>query len=617
MWQRCADVPYPASPCINGVSGYGVRPDGPRWVGDRNALLFVQFEPDLEGFLAPDLFLWQLDAPSDEVRRVTHGAAVLDADPSPDGTWAVAVRHRFGRSELVSVDLQSGDVSVLSAGSEDDTVAFPRLDPGGRRVAYVRQRSGGEAPGWELVVRDVDARRGLGPAKVLPTPGTARISHPEWHPEGHHLYVSLAFDGFIDLYRLSLDGLETVALTRGQGAAMAPAPTPDGGALFYLSLEPDGLDLRRLALEEGGPATPLPVLPLADWPEEQRQAMVPAVPPRPVAPPETFESRELSPERPYGWGHLEWFPLVGGRITPHQESLEVGLRAGDVLGRFELLALASGTSDQLEGGALQGTWRGRPTAWRGHIFDLDASLLGDGFASSYRGIELAMTRSWRWRTLSGHLQSGALWSELETPRGRFMESRTLHRRTFFTATGWRAAQRRGDWRFFERLDLAAEVGRTEDDTWRRLAGSAGLDVTRRGWGGLHLSWHHAELLSSEHDFERFRLGGLQGSLPSPFALRQWIEVPALPPAMATADDITTFRVDLKPGGGPWSLFYAHHRLTAEIDSVALRGLEVRWKRGPWPLLRLPGFDFSAGAAEILNTRLDRDIEGWLTLTFRP
>jgi hypothetical protein len=48
-------------------------------------------------------------ASGSHVERITRLADVRDADPAPDGTWAVAVRNRHGLSELVRVDL---DVAV-------------------------------------------------------------------------------------------------------------------------------------------------------------------------------------------------------------------------------------------------------------------------------------------------------------------------------------------------------------------------------------------------------------------------------------------------------------------------------------------------------------------------
>ena len=68
--------------------------------------------PDGEGFLHPDLYEWRPG--SGEMRRITRQADLRDPDPSPDGSWAVAVRDRFGLSQLVTVDLASGETRALT-----------------------------------------------------------------------------------------------------------------------------------------------------------------------------------------------------------------------------------------------------------------------------------------------------------------------------------------------------------------------------------------------------------------------------------------------------------------------------------------------------------------------
>ena len=63
--------------------------------------------PDAEGLLRLDLYAWRPE--TGDVDRVTRLADVAEADPAPDGAWAVGVRNRYGVSELVRVDLASGD----------------------------------------------------------------------------------------------------------------------------------------------------------------------------------------------------------------------------------------------------------------------------------------------------------------------------------------------------------------------------------------------------------------------------------------------------------------------------------------------------------------------------
>src|SRR5207302_8907545 len=63
---------------------------------------------------------------------------------------------------------------------------------------------------------------------------------PEW--SGDKLYASVATGGFIEIARID-DGIAYV--TRTSGAALDPAPSPDG-SLFFMSLQRDGFVVRRL-----------------------------------------------------------------------------------------------------------------------------------------------------------------------------------------------------------------------------------------------------------------------------------------------------------------------------------------------------------------------------------
>ncbi|MGV8040046.1 MAG: TolB family protein [Thermoanaerobaculaceae bacterium] len=129
--------PLGRTPLFELVTRSGAEPSSLRFMPDGKALLFVRFEPDRDGFLHPDLFLWSLEG--GEVQRLTTLADVRAADPSPDGTWAAGVRHRHGLSQLVRVELATGAVTELT----------PALRGGGLGVAACqprRRQPGGDVP---------------------------------------------------------------------------------------------------------------------------------------------------------------------------------------------------------------------------------------------------------------------------------------------------------------------------------------------------------------------------------------------------------------------------------------------------------------------------------------
>jgi hypothetical protein len=378
--------PLPRKPLYTWAAADGGDPAMPRFLPGGKSLLVVRTLPDAGGFLHPDLFEWHLE--TGEMRRITRQADLRDPDPSPDGSWAVAVRDRFGLSQLVTVDLASGETRELTAPSLDRIYDRPRLAPDGSRVAFGLHAGGA----WELAVLELGPGRVAGPEIELTPPPGGAASSPAWSPDGRTLYAVVGRGGFIDVYAFAAQqpGPPPAALTRTQGGAFAPAPTPDGKALFYLSLEPDGLDVRRLDLTaHRGP------LPEVAVPGE----LAPAVrPPPPVAPPALaspqppsagaagnagdgagagaagspgFEPAASGSGRPYGTGRQELLPLLGGGAGNAGGTLELGVRSGDLIGRLDVLALAAiGSAEGPRGGALAAVFRGLPVDLGLHAFDV-------------------------------------------------------------------------------------------------------------------------------------------------------------------------------------------------------------------------------------------------------
>src|SRR5439155_13405444 len=130
------------------------------------------------GFLHHDLFLWRPE--SNQNRRLTRLADVKDADPLPDGKRAIAVRSRFGFSQLVEVNLTSGAIEEHTRPSLLSIVSHPRAGTDGR-IAWAEHDPGG----WHVVVDGRSVSSGFS---------------PEWGPNGA-LFSVVADRGFIEVAR--------------------------------------------------------------------------------------------------------------------------------------------------------------------------------------------------------------------------------------------------------------------------------------------------------------------------------------------------------------------------------------------------------------------------------
>ena len=320
--------PLPRKPLFTLKLADGGDIASPRWTRDGTSILYTHRQPDREGFLHHDLFLW---TPGEGNRRVTHLADVEDADPLPDGSRAIAVRNRHGFSQLVTVNISSGKVTAYHEPSIDKIYSHPRAAADGR-IAFAEH----DGSGWRV--------------------GTVSGAFsPEW--SGAHLIASVASGGFIDIARVD-NGVEF--LTRTAGAAIDPAPAPDG-SLYFMSLEPDGFVVRHL------PDVDTAVVPIQ--PLESRLA--PAIP-LVIANAVTYQQEAVAPSRPYGFGRQDIGTVFGGAWTAYQHFDEFGVRLGDAVGRLDALAIVGHG-----GGALAATWRGWPVAVTAHAFRHGLELRGN------------------------------------------------------------------------------------------------------------------------------------------------------------------------------------------------------------------------------------------------
>jgi dipeptidyl aminopeptidase/acylaminoacyl peptidase len=150
---------------------------------------------------------WQAEAltPPDEVRY-----ADLQIDRRFRRIVCVAERKRAeGEPEnfLASVSLASGEVSVLASGA--DFYAFPRLDPEGKRLAFLTWNH--PAMPWdacELRVAEIRADGSLSPAIKVAGGLDESIFQPAWSPTGV-LHFTSDRNGFANLYRVGPDGRAT------------------------------------------------------------------------------------------------------------------------------------------------------------------------------------------------------------------------------------------------------------------------------------------------------------------------------------------------------------------------------------------------------------------------
>ncbi len=532
-----AALVLPREPLYELAAFHGAGPFEPRFSADGTSVLFVRFGPGSSSAVFPgaqiaDLYQWWPE--SGRVERITRDAGVRRPDPSADGSWAVAVRYPHGLSELVRIELATGRVDPLidRRPSVDEVIDSPRMSPDDERLLYLSRRPSG----WKIVVRHLAS----GTEITLPAPPRSTVMLPAWTPDGR-VVATLGIDGFLDIHRFEITSGARRRITRSSGGALAPAPSPDG-SIFFLALEEDGFDIRRIHLKGPEAASPPPPWPRADF---DLARLAPAVRPAMRAKPQPTGSVDPleTPSSAYGIGPRELLPLVGGGWGPGGGRFEFGLRQGDPVGRLELwlLGAIADPGAGAEGFGLATRWRGRPVDLAARVFSTQERFADPaGPRVDHMGLEISLRHSRRGHLFSWSTEGGLLWdqSELRTD----VLSEEISRSVLFARAAGRWRQSWGAWNVEETIAAASYWGKTAGDEWARYLHETSLRFGREPVDGrrwrLGMIYRRGGSSDLTHDVDRFELGGMSGSL-LPLSVRARIEVPALPSGFALGDEVET------------------------------------------------------------------------------
>jgi hypothetical protein len=522
--------PLPREPLHTLVPADGGDLSDPRWTRDGKSIIHTHKQPDLDGVLHNDLFRWTPETGQNV--RITHLADVKEADPMPDGKRYIAVRDRNGFSQLVFVDGETGAVVPMNEPSLEVVYSHPRASTDGK-LAWAEHRGG--------VWRVGDAIGAFS---------------PEWGKDGA-LYTAVAARGFIDIAK---DG---VPITHTLGAALDPAPSPDG-SLYFMSLETDGFVVRKLSALE-----PLGQRPTANG----QRSFVPALPPEPAKPVQLRTDAVTSHD--YGLGRQELSTFFGGVHTSFENTYEAGVRLGDVVGRLDSLLIGSN-----RGGALATVWRGWPVDVGAHLFAL---------RHGERGGELRATWNAEFPSRM-RVSAGTLWcDECRTGFSPSERNDGLKPVLHFAEASFRVRQRKIA---SERVDLAADSARHLRATARAVFRAGGF-----------------ELAGALTEGRRMSVGGAASSIEPQSLFIARVLDQALDRDALLAEHYRGERAELR--SGPFAAFWQRHSASRTVD---VYGLEGTFNRDPLPIVKAAGLDLTLGIARV---RQDQKTRAWIAMRWRP
>jgi hypothetical protein len=590
----------------------GSAPAHPRWMPDDERVLYSRRSPDRDGVLHWDLSLWH--PKTGAVRKVTHGADVLMADPLPDGRRAVAVRSQYGRSELVLVNLESGTVTPVVPPGEDIIWNYPRVSPDGTTILALVHRGAG----WRLVRLSSDGTD----LRELDVAGMP-IGPPAWSADSSQIYFTSDASGIWNIYMLDgADATSARAITRVTGGAAAPAPA--GRSIFFLELTAKGIDIRRM--DDAQPVTPLA------RPADDAAPILPPVTTKPVRLP----SDTVSAPRSYrAWSTLTVRPIYGSTSGPDIGTRQIGVQATDVIGRLNWQSLFSLAREEagngrdsdraFEGAATALAYRGLPIALVAEAFVARERIGRQTLVSrpdlDRRRFGIAASGLWRRVLSSGALavDGGIGASAVES----LSDAKQFGRVLAFTSVlaNWRRT--RGTSGIDAGFRSHGVLGRTDNGNWRQalVHGEVGAQAAV---GRVAVSARYGDTAGAATRFDLFAIGGAPSAIvPRALDLNRVYEF-GLPPFLQVGRRTAAFRAEYVAPRVPVTVYLVRlggwnpdlpRPPFAQAAGVELRFAEV----GARSTLHMPGtVSFYIGRAAIRSDapRI-RATRTYVGLVYRP
>jgi hypothetical protein len=597
-------LPRPRRPLATLHPFHGRSHEQPRWMPDGIHVLVSRDEPATGGITRPDLFSWNTRTGS--VRRVTRGASVRQADPSPDGRDAVGVRCHAGTCSVVRIDVETGAWQVLVPGNPRIVWHRPRYSPDGTRLAASVQADGQ----WHVAL--IDAATGS-VRRLTTDPGVSRYA-PVFTPDGSALIAVSDRGGIPNLELIPLnDDAPPRPITRVTGAVAGPDVNRADGSAWFLSLRTGGYDLHRLASE--------------DFDVGQVVSIAGVL--APVAPPTAPQAglldtagRQSVPVDTYGLGPRRWRVLPGGTGGPDGETTTLMVGNIDPIGRLSVLAQGTfGSRGTWRGGTIAAAWRGWPVIIEGAAWHVqhEPSLSEDHLAPTTSDIEFtgvglqarlnrqAGSASWLVR---GIASTGATANTL-VDGNRYalgVEARG----------GWAATLRRIN--LGVAAGVLADAGTTGGDRWSRTIASAtfAIGMTRRG---LRADWLLGRVTTPPAGGfgvaqEQFVLGGAGNPLVDPAFMAQRLPLPSVPAGFLSGSAIQLFRATMT--GNAWEPYFVWVNDGAGFEGLRrIAGIEQTFGIQSLGFVRLPGIRARVGASYSFDAPFASRPRAYLSLTFVP
>lgn len=560
----------------------------PVWA-DNNTLIFGAFSIANNELATrhQDLFKWNTE--TGEVEQLTEFANIRRFSLA-ENNIAYAERAKNGYSELVKVDLSTGEVSELTTNNLATLYDFPKVH--GNKLAYLKSSLN---ENWALYVNDLTSNNTL----QVPAPkGYQFLSYPEWEHDGSAIYYVAGVNGALNLYKYQFASDTLTQLTHGQQVVSYPVPTQQHG-LLYMATNAEGPDVYQLGENAHQTVvTERAQTLLADTSKAEQF----------ILPPAKIYSDEVGVQSDYSISDQKASFTYGAHYASAATSMiELGVKGNDFLHRVKWQVGASiDSKDALSG--FYGDIKYQAGNWNTllHAFDYELNS-----AAQYQGQD----------AIASEFSATGVYGEFNYPYRN--DQFTLNTQVAVNYTDY--AHDHTKW-----LRLGVTQDYRKDYQWWSLgqtvsaniysgdsaAGSwQGHDAAAAIYGSL---WKHTMYLSySERvrDDARLALGGFSASVLKGAAQADYVFAQELPFLTASTDDYANYQAGISFSGFAPYFYYQQHHLDGEEFATSY-GIKISGAESfGIGSAAINDIRFNFGVARVEGDTIEDELRAWLGLNY--
>lgn len=210
------------------------------WLSDSSGLLMIANETAAE----PSQ-VWHLAYPSGEARRVTNDANIYSRlSVTTDSNQMVATQTR----QVTNVWIIPRENPHLAAKMTFGSGGYRARLWWTRDARIVYESSTTGSNDLSIMNEDGSSSKQL----LGDMTGRGAAFHPVVTPDGQHIIFAFDLSDIRHIWRMNIDGSNTVQLTKGNGEDL-PSVSPDGRWLIYTDISSDKATLWRIPIDGGEP----------------------------------------------------------------------------------------------------------------------------------------------------------------------------------------------------------------------------------------------------------------------------------------------------------------------------------------------------------------------------